>query len=101
MDLTTLSSNFHVEMNPSDAGMKDRYVVQARPRTAREQFTRSLSLFERAALRAGADAQLHISLSFCSCGALALTPCRLNSAPFVSVFPGGNQGDGQGEASRC
>ena len=28
MELTTLSSNYHVEMNPSDAGNKDRYVVQ-------------------------------------------------------------------------
>jgi len=27
-DLTTLSSAHHVEMNPSDAGLKDRYIVQ-------------------------------------------------------------------------
>ena len=28
VDLTLLSSNHHVEMNPSDVGMKDRYIVQ-------------------------------------------------------------------------
>uniref|UniRef100_A0A7R9SVF4 AAA+ ATPase domain-containing protein n=1 Tax=Polyblepharides amylifera TaxID=1486889 RepID=A0A7R9SVF4_9CHLO len=28
VELTTLSSNFHVELNPSDAGLKDRYIVQ-------------------------------------------------------------------------
>ena len=28
VELTTMSSNYHVEMNPSDAGNKDRYVVQ-------------------------------------------------------------------------
>ena len=28
VELTTISSNYHVEMNPSDAGTKDRYVVQ-------------------------------------------------------------------------
>jgi DNA polymerase III delta prime subunit len=28
VELTTLSSNYHVEMNPSDVGTKDRYVVQ-------------------------------------------------------------------------
>ncbi|KAK3285718.1 Replication factor C (RF-C) subunit [Cymbomonas tetramitiformis] len=28
VELTTLSSNYHVELNPSDAGTKDRYVVQ-------------------------------------------------------------------------
>lgn len=28
VELTTLSSNYHVEMNPSDVGNNDRYVVQ-------------------------------------------------------------------------
>jgi len=28
IELTTLSSTHHVEMNPSDAGFQDRYVVQ-------------------------------------------------------------------------
>ena len=28
IDLTTISSNYHVEMNPSDGGFQDRYVVQ-------------------------------------------------------------------------
>ncbi len=28
VELTCLSSNYHVEMNPSDVGSKDRYVVQ-------------------------------------------------------------------------
>lgn len=28
VELTTVSSNYHVEMNPSDVGTKDRYVVQ-------------------------------------------------------------------------
>jgi replication factor C subunit 3/5 len=28
VDLTTISSNYHVEMNPSDVGFNDRYVVQ-------------------------------------------------------------------------
>lgn len=28
VELTTVSSNYHVEMNPSDAGTNDRYVVQ-------------------------------------------------------------------------
>jgi DNA polymerase III delta prime subunit len=28
VELTTISSNYHVEMNPSDVGTKDRYVVQ-------------------------------------------------------------------------
>ena len=28
VELTMLSSNYHVEMNPSDVGNKDRYVVQ-------------------------------------------------------------------------
>ena len=28
VDLTLLSSNHHVEMNPSDVGIKDRYIVQ-------------------------------------------------------------------------
>jgi replication factor C subunit 3/5 len=28
IDLTTVSSNHHVELNPSDAGNNDRYVVQ-------------------------------------------------------------------------
>ncbi len=31
VELTTLSSNYHVEMNPSDVGNNDRYVVQVRP----------------------------------------------------------------------
>ena len=28
IELTTVSSNYHVEMNPSDVGNQDRYVVQ-------------------------------------------------------------------------
>lgn len=28
MELTTVSSNYHVQMNPSDVGNNDRYVVQ-------------------------------------------------------------------------
>lgn len=28
VELTTLSSTYHVEMNPADAGFQDRYVVQ-------------------------------------------------------------------------
>eukprot|EP00249_Psilotum_nudum_P008975 c21630_g1_i2 orf=349-1383(-) len=28
IELTTVSSNYHVELNPSDAGFQDRYVVQ-------------------------------------------------------------------------
>ena len=28
LELTTVSSNYHVEMNPSDVGRNDRYVVQ-------------------------------------------------------------------------
>ena len=28
VELTTLSSNYHVEMNPSDVGNNDRHVVQ-------------------------------------------------------------------------
>ncbi|KAK1267246.1 hypothetical protein QJS04_geneDACA015545 [Acorus gramineus] len=28
LEVTTLSSTFHVEMNPSDAGFQDRYIVQ-------------------------------------------------------------------------
>lgn len=28
IDLTTLSSTHHVELNPSDAGFQDRYIVQ-------------------------------------------------------------------------
>jgi hypothetical protein len=28
VELTTVSSNYHVELTPSDAGLKDRYVVQ-------------------------------------------------------------------------
>jgi hypothetical protein len=28
VELTTISSNYHVELTPSDAGLKDRYVVQ-------------------------------------------------------------------------
>jgi replication factor C subunit 3/5 len=28
VELTTVSSNHHVELNPSDAGFQDRYVVQ-------------------------------------------------------------------------
>ena len=28
IELTTVSSNYHVEMNPSDVGYQDRYVVQ-------------------------------------------------------------------------
>jgi hypothetical protein len=28
VELTTLSSNYHIEMNPSDVGNNDRYVVQ-------------------------------------------------------------------------
>lgn len=28
VELTTVSSNYHVEMNPSDVGNNDRYVVQ-------------------------------------------------------------------------
>lgn len=28
LDLTTLSSTHHVELNPSDAGFQDRYIVQ-------------------------------------------------------------------------
>lgn len=28
IELTTVSSNYHVEINPSDAGNNDRYVVQ-------------------------------------------------------------------------
>lgn len=28
VELTTVSSSHHVEMNPSDAGFQDRYVVQ-------------------------------------------------------------------------
>ncbi len=28
VELTTSSSNYHVEMNPSDVGNNDRYVVQ-------------------------------------------------------------------------
>lgn len=28
LELTTVSSNYHVEMNPSDVGNNDRYVVQ-------------------------------------------------------------------------
>lgn len=28
VELTLVSSNYHVELNPSDAGTKDRYVVQ-------------------------------------------------------------------------
>lgn len=32
VELTTLSSNYHVEMNPSDVGNNDRYVVQVRRR---------------------------------------------------------------------
>ncbi len=30
VDLTTLSSNYHLELNPSDVGNNDRYVVQVR-----------------------------------------------------------------------
>lgn len=30
VELTTVSSNYHVEMNPSDVGNNDRYVVQVR-----------------------------------------------------------------------
>lgn len=28
VELTTVSSNYHVELNPSDVGYQDRYVVQ-------------------------------------------------------------------------
>lgn len=28
LELTTLSSTHHVELNPSDAGFQDRYIVQ-------------------------------------------------------------------------
>ena len=28
MELTTIASNYHIEMTPSDAGIKDRFVVQ-------------------------------------------------------------------------
>ena len=28
LELTTVSSNYHVEINPSDVGRNDRYVVQ-------------------------------------------------------------------------
>lgn len=30
VELTTISSNYHLEMNPSDVGNNDRYVVQVR-----------------------------------------------------------------------
>jgi hypothetical protein len=32
VELTTVSSNYHVELNPSDVGNNDRYVVQVRAR---------------------------------------------------------------------
>lgn len=28
VELTTVSSNYHVEMNPSDVGNRDRHIVQ-------------------------------------------------------------------------
>ncbi len=28
IELTTVSSNYHIEINPSDVGNNDRYVVQ-------------------------------------------------------------------------
>jgi replication factor C subunit 3/5 len=28
VELTTLSSMYHIELNPSDAGLKDKYIVQ-------------------------------------------------------------------------
>lgn len=28
MEVTTLSSNYHIEINPSDVGTSDRYVIQ-------------------------------------------------------------------------
>jgi hypothetical protein len=35
VELTTVSSNYHVELNPSDVGNNDRYVVQVRRAAAR------------------------------------------------------------------
>ena len=30
VELTTVASNYHIEMSPGDAGIYDRYVVQVR-----------------------------------------------------------------------
>lgn len=49
VELTTVASNYHIEMSPGDAGIYDRYVVQVR--SALRWWRRGLTWFDHSVVR--------------------------------------------------